>query len=127
MNPIRNVYVTSKTLPIQATLVSPPRIVGDTTVSMGSVSGDLSNTISDYSLAVSSTHNYNGEIIYQPDGELRMIEMNSAPYLNRVDLAAFWESKVGQADLIYLPPGCCSNLKLLFRHKRFNFGSTYYS
>ena len=97
MNPIRNVYFTSNTLPIQPTLVSPPKIIGDTTLSVGSVSGDLSNIISDYSLAVSSTNNYNGEIIYQPAGELRMIEMNSAQNLNRVDIAAFWEGKKGVA------------------------------
>ena len=122
MNPIRKVYFTSNTLPIQPTLVSPPKIIGDTTLSVGSVSGDLSNIMSDYSLAVSAQNNYNGEIIYQPAGELRMIEMNSARYLNRVDISAFWESMVGQAYPIYLPPGCCSNLNL-----QFNVGSAYYS
>ena len=127
MNPIRNAYFTSNTLPIQPTLVSPPKVIGDTNISVSSVSGDLSNIISDYSLAVSATNNYNGEIIYQPAGELRMIEMNSAQNLNRVDLSAFWESKTGVAYPIYLPAGASSNLKLLFRHKKFNFGSTYYS
>ena len=80
-------------MPIQPTLVSPPKIIGDSTLSVGSVSGDLSNIFSDYSLAVSSTNNYNGEIIYQPAGELRMTELNSARYLNRHDLAAFCEGK----------------------------------
>ena len=54
MSPIRNVYVTSNTLPIQPTLVSPPKIIGDTTLSVGSVSGDLSNIIADYSIQVSA-------------------------------------------------------------------------
>ena len=53
-NPIRNVYFTSNTLPIQPTLVSPPKIVGDTTLSVGSVSGDLSNIIADYSIPVTA-------------------------------------------------------------------------
>ena len=117
MNPIRNIYFTSNTLPIHATLVSPPKIIGDTTLSVGSVSGDLSNIIYDYSLAITATNNYNGEIIHQPAGELRMIEMNSAQNLNKVDIAAFSEGKTGVVYPIYLPPGCCSNLKLLFRHK----------
>jgi hypothetical protein len=103
MNPIRNVYFTSNTLPIQPTLVSPPKIIGDTTLSVGSVSGDLSNIISDYSLAVSSTNNYNGEIIYQPAGELRMIELNSAQNLNRVDIAAFSKgNRHSLCNFIYL-------------------------
>ena len=77
---------------------------------MGSVSGDLSNIIHDYSLAVTSQNNYNGEIIYQPAGEPRMVELSSAQNLGRVDVAAFWEGKTGVAYPIYLPPGCCSNL-----------------
>ena len=66
MNPIRNVYFTSNTLPIVPTLVSPPKIIGDTNLSVSSVSGDLSNIIADYSISVSAQNNYNGEIIYQP-------------------------------------------------------------
>ena len=52
MNPIRNVYFTTNTLPIVPTLVSPPKILGDTNISVSSVSGDLSNIIADYSLSL---------------------------------------------------------------------------
>jgi hypothetical protein len=120
MNPIRNVYFTSNTLPIQPTLVSPPKIIGDTTLSVGSVSGDLSNIIADYSIPVSSQNNYNGEIIYAPSAEYRLLSMNSAQNINRIDLNAYWESKTGQAYPIYLPSGCSANIKIMFRHIRFN-------
>ena len=127
LNPIRNIYFTSNTLPIQPTLASPPKVIGDTNIATGSVSGDILNIITDYSLAVSASNNYNGEIIYQPAGELRLIELNSVPYLNRVDISAFWEDRRGQSYPIYLPSGANANIKLLFRHKKYNFGSTYYS
>jgi hypothetical protein len=127
LNPIRNIYFTTNTLPIQPTLASPPKVIGDTNIATGSVSGDILNIITDYSLAVSASNNYNGEIIYQPAGELRLIELNSVPYLNRVDISAFWEDRRGQSYPIYLPSGANANLKLLFRHKKYNFGSTYYS
>ena len=120
MNPIRNIYFTTNTLPIVPTLVSPPKIVGDTNMSVSSVSGDLSNIIADYSIPVSAQNNYNGEIIYQPSAEYRLISMNSSTNLNRVDVQAFWESKHGLSYPLYLPAGCCANLKLLFRHVRFN-------
>jgi hypothetical protein len=126
MNPIRNIYFTSNSLPVQPTLASPPKILSDTNISVGSVSGDILNIISDYSIPVSSQNSYNGEIIYQPAGELRMMEMNAVQNLNKVDIQAFWEGKQGRSYPIYLPPGCCSNLKLLLRHKKFNFGSSYY-
>ena len=120
MNPIRNVYFTSNTLPIQATLVSPPKIVGDTTLSVGSVSGDLSNIIADYSIPVSARNNYNAEIIYAPSAEYRLLSMNSAQNINRIDLNAYWESKTGQAYPIYLPSGCSANVKVMFRAVSFN-------
>ena len=102
------------------TLVSPPKIIGDTTLSVGSVSGDLSNIIADYSIPISSQNNYNGEIIYAPSAEYRVLLMNSAQNINRIDLNAYWESKTGQAYPIYLPSGCSANIKIMFRHVRFN-------
>ena len=54
MNPIRYVYFATNTLPIVPTLVSPPKILGDTNISVSSVSGDLSNIIADYSIPVSA-------------------------------------------------------------------------
>jgi hypothetical protein len=84
------------------------------------VSGDLSNIIADYSIPVSSQNNYNGEIIYAPSAEYRLLSMNSAQNINRIDLNAYWESKTGQAYPIYLPPGCSANIKIMFRHIRFN-------
>ena len=120
MNPIRNIYFTSNTLPIVPTLVSPPKIVGDSNMAVSSVSGDLSNIIADYSIPVSAQNNYNGEIIYAPSAEYRLISMNSSTNLNRIDIQAFWESKTGLSYPIYMPPGTCSNIKLLFKHIRFN-------
>ena len=120
MNPIRNIYFTTNTLPIVPTLVSPPKILGDTNISVSSVSGDLSNIIADYSIPVSAQNNYNGEIIYAPSAEYRLLSMNSSTNLNRIDIQAFWESKTGLSYPIYMPPGTCSNIKILFRHVRFN-------
>jgi hypothetical protein len=120
MNPIRNIYFTSNSLPVIPTLVSPPKILSDTNISTGSVSGDISNIIVDYSIPVSAQNNYNGEIIYAPQAEYRLLSMKEANNLNRIDLQAFWESKTGKAYPIYMPPGTCSNVKLLFRAVNFN-------
>ena len=119
MNPIRIVYFTSNTLPIQPTLVSPPKIIGDTTLSVGSVSGHSSGITADYSIPVSRQNNYDGEIIYAPSAEYRLLSMSSAQNINRIDLNAYWESKTGQAYPIYLPSGFSANGKLSFRHVNF--------
>ena len=120
MNPIRNIYFTSNSLPVIPTLVSPPKNLSDTNISTGSVSGDISNIIVDYSIPVSSQNSYNGEIIYAPQAEYRLLSMKEATNLNRIDLQAFWESKTGKSYPIYMPPGTCSNVKLLFRAVSFN-------
>ena len=72
MNPIRNIYFTSNSSPVIPTLVSPPKILEDTNISTGSVSGDISNIRVDYSIPVSAQNNYNGEIIYAPQAEYRI-------------------------------------------------------
>ena len=120
MNPIRNIYFTSNSLPVIPTLVSPPKNIGDTNISTGSVSGDISNIIVDYSIPVSAQNNYNGEIIYAPQAEYRLLSMKAANNLNRIDLQAFWESKTGKSYPIHMPPGTCSNVKLMFRAVNFN-------
>jgi hypothetical protein len=52
--------------------------------------------------------------------EYRLLSMNSAQNINRIDLNAYWESKTGQAYPIYLPPGCSANIKIMFRAVNFN-------
>ena len=123
LNPIRNIYFTTNSLPIVPTLVSPPKFIGDTNISTGSVSGDISNIIVDYSIPVSAQNNYNGEIIYAPQAEYRLLSMKATNNLNKIDLSCFWESKTGLTYPIYLPCGCSSNIKLLFRAVSFNMNT----
>ena len=113
MNPIRNIYFTTNSLPIVPTLVSPPKVIGDTNLSTGSVSGDISNIIVDYSIPVSAQNNYNSEIIYAPQAEYRLLSMKASNNLNEVDLSCYWESKTGLSYPVYLPSGCSRNLKLI--------------
>jgi hypothetical protein len=120
LNPIRNIFFTTTSLPIVPTLVSPPKIIGDTNLSTGSVSGDISNIIVDYSIPVSSQNSYNGEIIYAPQAEYRLLSMKETNNLNKIDLSCFWETKTGITYPIYLPSGCSSNIKLLFRAVNYN-------
>ena len=113
MNPIRNNYLTTNSLPIVPTLVSPPKVIGDTNLSTGSVSDDISNIVVDYSIPVSAQNNYNGEIIYAPQAEYRLLSTKSSNNLNKIDLSCFRESKTGTSYPVYLPSGCSRNLKLI--------------
>ena len=123
MNPIRNIYFTTNTLPVQPTLTQPPKVYSNTSLSSSSGLPDISNILTDFSIPVSATNNYNGELIYQPGAEYRLLNMNSSFNLNKIDLSAFWSDKFGNSYPIYLQPGCSANLKLMMRHKSFNMSS----
>ena len=123
MNPIRNICFTTASLPIVPTLVSPPKITGDTNLSTGSVSGDISNILVDYSIPVSAQNSYNGEIIHAPQAEYRLLSMKASNNLNNVDLSCFLESKTGLTYPVYLPSGCSSNIESLIRAASFNMNT----
>jgi hypothetical protein len=123
MNPIRNIYFTTSLLPIQPTLSQPPKVFNDTNLSASnSGAPDITNILTDFEISVTATNNYNGEIIYLPQTEYRLVDLNEGFNLNKIDINCFWKDKFNRAHQIYLPAGCCANLKLLFRHKRFFSG-----
>jgi hypothetical protein len=126
MCPIKSISFTTNTLPIQATLTQPPKIYNSGSISSNSGLPDISNIIADYQIPISAENTYNGEIIYQPSAELRLMSMNNSFNLNKIDLNCFWIDKYGREHQVYLQPGCSASLKLLFRHKRFNYGSNAY-
>jgi hypothetical protein len=120
MNPIRSIFFKSLTLPIQPTLTQPPKAYTDITISDSGGLPAISNILTDFEVPVSAQNNYNGELIYQPQAEYRLLDMNSSFNLNKIDLQAGWTDKYGNAFQLYLQAGCSASLKLLFRHKRFN-------
>jgi hypothetical protein len=123
MNPIRNIYFTTNQIPIQPTLSQPPKVFNDTNLSASnSGAPDITNILTDFEVSVTATNNYNGEIIYLPQTEYRLVDLNEGFNLNKIDINCFWKDKFNRAHQIYLPAGCCANLKLLFRHKRFFSG-----
>jgi hypothetical protein len=44
---------------------------------------------------VSAENTYNGEIVYQPTAELRLMSMGHSVNLNKIDLNCFWIDKYG--------------------------------
>ena len=127
MCPIKSISFTTNTLPIKATLTQPPKIYNNDSISSNSGLPDISNIIADYQIPVSAANTYNGEIVYQPTAELRLMSMGHSVNLNKIDLNCFWIDKYGVEHQVYLQPGASASLKLLFRHKRYNYGSSIYT
>ena len=122
-NPISSIVFTSTTLPIHPTLGSPPKIYNSAATGLvGSGSTNLSNTLSDFEIAISNTNQYRPEISYTPPGEYRLIDMFSNNNLSKIDLNVYWKDRFGNLKPIRLHPGCSASVKLLFRHKHFYLG-----
>lgn len=120
LNPIRNIFFTTNTLPILPTLTQPPKVLTDGIVSGNSGLPDILNVITDFEIPVTAVNNYNGELIYQPAAEYRLISMNTGFNLNKIDLACYWKDRYGATYQMKLVPGAAAALKLMFRHKAFN-------
>jgi len=123
-NPISSIVFTSTTLPIHATLTSPPKVYSSKSNGMvGSGSTSLSNTLTDFEIAIDAQNSYRPEISYAPPGEYRLIDMYSNSNLYKIDLNVYWKDKYGNLKPLLLLPGCAASVKLLFRHKGFYLGA----
>ena len=89
---------------------------------VGSGATNLSNTLTDFEIAVDSTNSYRPEISYAPPGEYRLIDMYSNNNLYKIDLNVFWKDKYGNLKPMKLMPGCSASVKIMFRHKGFYLG-----
>ena len=122
-NPVSSIVFTSTTLPIHATLTSPPRVYSSQSNGMvGSGTSNLSNTLTDFEIVIDSTNSYRPEISYVPAGEYRLIDMYSNSNLFKIDLNVYWKDKYGNLHPLLLQPGCAASVKVLFRHKHFYLG-----
>jgi hypothetical protein len=59
-------------------------------------------------------------VIYNPNAEYRLIDMNSYMNLNRVDIIVYWKDKFGNIHPFELNPGNAASVKIMFRRKDFN-------
>ena len=122
-NPIASIVFTSTTLPIHPTLTSPPQVYNSSSNGMvGSGSTSLTNTLTDFEIAIDSANQYRPEISYAPQGEYRLIDMYSNSNLYKIDLNVYWKDRYGNLKPLRLQPGCSASVKLMFRHHGFYLG-----
>ena len=123
-NPVSSIVFTSTTLPIHPTLTSPPKVYSSKSNGMvGSGNTNLSNTLTDFEVAIDATNSYRPEISYAPPSEYKLIDMLSRSNLSKIDLNVYWKDKWGNLKPLRLLPGCSASVKLLFRHKGFYLGA----
>jgi hypothetical protein len=99
-----------------------PRNIGSNEDAFANVgnNSNLISAISDFSIAVDGNNQYRPMVIYNPNAEYRLIDMNSYMNLNRVDIIVHWKDKFGNIHPFELNPRNAAGVKIMFRRKDFN-------
>jgi hypothetical protein len=121
-SPVASIVFASTMLPVLPTQTSLPKELGNNSnyLTSGGNNCNLTNILSDFSIAVDINNQYRPIVEYNPGAEYRLLDMNSSINLNRVDIVVYWKDHFGNLNPFELQPGCSAHVKILFRKKDFN-------
>ena len=117
-NPVSSIMFTSALLPVVPTNTSNPSTL--TQLSNYGNNSNVSNTLTDFEVAIDSQNGYKNTITYVPMSEYRLLDILSNNPLNSIEISVFWKDRKGRLNPFKLNAGCSGNIKLLFRKKQFN-------
>ena len=122
LNPVSTIGFTSTLLPINATLISKPKLYGglSANAATGSNANDnISNLLTD--IVPQRIYGYESKNVnYAPQAEYRLIDLIGVNQsINQIDISALWIDIYGGQHQILLMPGSSATIKLLFRRKDF--------
>jgi len=124
-NPVKSIVFTSTLLPIEPTQIATPLVfnsnVGFTTPSNNNnnFSVILTDMVAD---TTDKGSGYKPMVLYNPQSEFRLIDLNGTAPVNSVDIQIFWLDRFNILHKFFLWSGGSANLKLMFRKKNFNRG-----
>ena len=82
---------------------------------------NLTNITTDFEIPMSETKQCRPVIYYNPSSEYRLVDTRSIINMSMLDITVFWKTPYGEYIPLKLQPGCAAHIKLLFRHRTFNF------
>jgi len=112
--PITSIVFCSNTLPIVPNQVSAPLLFLDGRVLTSGNNSNIAQVITDF---VSDTGIYKPNIVYNPQAEYRLIELQGNRPLTNVDVTIFWKNRVGELIPFRLSSGSTATIKVLFTKK----------
>ena len=114
INPVMSIVFCSNSLPIVSNNISKPLLIYQGSALMSSGNNNLiANVITDLQLDGS----YKPNILYQPQGQYRLIDMVGSRPLIDVDISVFWRDRFGALNSFFLSAGSTCTLKILFTKK----------
>lgn len=112
--PITSIVFCSNTLPIVPNQVSAPLLFYDGRIITNGNNSNIAQVITDF---VSDTGIYKPNIVYNPQAEYRLIELQGNRPLTNVDVSIFWKNRLGELTPFRLSSGSTATIKILFTKK----------
>jgi hypothetical protein len=112
--PITSIVFCSNTLPIVPNQVSAPLLFYDGRVITSGNNSNIAQVITDF---VSDTGIYKPNIVYNPQAEYRLVELQGNRPLTNVDISIFWKNRFGELIPFRLSSGSSATIKILFSKK----------
>ena len=119
--PIQSLVFTTALLPISPELIGVPRVFNsDSSLFNTGNNSNISNILTDFIVPYAPNNTYKPNIVYTPNGEYRLMDMNGSSPLSALEMSVFWKDVFGTLHPFYLNSGCSASIKLMFRRKDFN-------
>jgi hypothetical protein len=122
LNPVREIVITSGTLPVLGTLISKEKVFGTDSdlITIGGNNNNFQPILSTFRIAVSNGNTYKNSVVYTPSAEYRMLSLNGGNPLNSIHLEVYWKDKFNNFNRLYLSSGRTATILLMFRLREFN-------
>jgi len=118
-NPVSNITFTTSLLPVNPNLISTP-LIYNAPNSVGATSlSNIANVLTDLEAPLVFGRDYKPNILYVPQSEYRLIDLNGNVPLSAIQIGVFWRDSFGNLHPFYLLAGNSATIKLMFRRKDF--------
>jgi hypothetical protein len=118
-SPISALVFTTSLLPVSPSLTGVPKVWNSYSNLLSS--GNNSNVTSILTDLEVQDGQYRPNVLYIPEPEYRLFDLNSDVPLSGIEISCFWRTTFGALIPFKLNPQCSGSLKLMFRRKDFNF------
>lgn len=119
--PINSIVFTTALVPILPELIGVPKVFNsDSDLFNTGNNSNISNILTDFIVPFEPGNTYKPNIVYTPNGEYRLMDMQGNSPLSSIELSVYWKDVFGTLHPFYLNSGCSSSIKLMFRRKDYN-------
>lgn len=121
-NPVQAIVFTTALLPIVPELTAAPVAfegVPGAFVSYGN-NANLTNTLTDFEVALEKGSEYKPTINYAPQSEYRLTDLFGTSPCSAINVTIFWKDRYGVLTPVTLSAGSSCNVKIMFRRKDFS-------